>query len=111
MRIGLPASAMVRATPPTASMICVHSVDVLVSHHSLAGASTSPAASTATKPCCWPDTANATMRDRTEGSMSRKHACSAATQSAGSCSRLPSAALVMSSAALMLATMMRPAGS
>ena len=57
---------MVRWNPPTASMIWMHSAEVLVSHHSLAGASTSPASSTGTNPCCWPDTASATMRARSE---------------------------------------------
>src|SRR6185312_13583304 len=45
-------------------MISSHSRQLLVSHHSLAGASTSPAASSGTKPCCWPETPIATTRAR-----------------------------------------------
>ncbi len=99
---------MVRWNPPTASMIWMHSAEVLVSHHSLAGASTSPA-STGTNPCCCPDTASATMRARSEGSILAAVA-QGRHQSAGACSRLPSAPLSSVSGALVTAPPLAPAG-
>ena len=95
----------------TTIVIPSHSAVVLVSHQSLAGASTSPAASTGTKPCCWPDTASARILARTSPSMRAKQARMAATQSAGSCSRLPSSRLSSASASLALATIRLAAGS
>ena len=53
----------------------------------------------------------ATMRARMPGSMRSKHACIAATQSAGCCSRLPSSPLISANGALALATIIRSAAS
>ena len=66
-----PARCSARHHPPR-RMISSHSACVLVSHHSFAGASTLPAASSGTNPCCCPDTPMAVIRARSAGSSTAK---------------------------------------
>jgi hypothetical protein len=92
-------------------MISSHSAAVLVSHQSLAGASTLPVRSSGTKPCCCPDTPIATTRALIAGSIREKQARTASTHQSARCSRLPSSPAARSSGWPAVATMWRASGS
>ena len=85
-------AARIAAAPPTRSTIARASRAVLTSFQSLAGRSTRPAASSATNPCCCPDTAIPTIRFARAPALaatSRIVAFAAAIQTRGSCSETP----------------------
>ena len=78
--------ASAHASAPNSTTRAAASSDDSVSFQSLAGRSTSPVASRATSPCCWPPTAIAAGRWSPKTPASPAAASNAAHQSAGCCS-------------------------